>query len=245
MSGERRAIESPLLVDFTGWAVPPLKFMLQAEHSPAGIVERSEGIVVASTPWYREFALEMTGSDGFALAYLMPMDDDTDLLMACLHTTAEPYFRAASGADFGDAVTRLTALHWPDIYGFLLASNRRTPRARILCNVATPGQVQWVVADQIPVAQVEHLSAGQFLEFVFDAVEIFLRTSQFYSELPGVIDVLGGPDRTSRRLKAAAGLFGAAGGMTDSLKDGIAIDEVIEVAKSARESLEALIALKD
>ena len=245
MSGERRAIEHPLWVDFTDRPVPPLKFMLQGEYSPSGIVERSEGLISSYSPWYGEFALDLTGLDAVAVVYVMPKDDDTVLLMACLDTFVEGFFGFLSGADFGDKLTLLTARHWPDTYGMLLASTRGTPGARILCNVATPGHVQWVVADQLPAAQVEHVPTDRILDLLGGALQTLIRTSDFYLELPGVIDVLGGPDRTSRRLKAVAGLFNAAGGGAGAFQDGIAADEVLDLAKSARDFVRSLVALKD
>jgi hypothetical protein len=245
MGGERKAIESPLCVDFTDRPVPPLKFVLQAEYSPAGVVERSEGMIAGHSPWYGEFALELTGLDAVTVLYVMSKDDDTALLMACLDTSMEPFFGFVSGADFGDDLTQLTALHWPDVYGMLLASNRRTPGARIICTVATPGCVQWVVADQIPVAQAEDIPKDRILDLLRVALQTFVRTSQFYLELPGVIEVLGGPDRTSRRLKAAAGLFRATGDITGVFDSGIGADEVVKLAKSARSFVESLVALKD
>ena len=81
VSGERRAIEHPLLIDLSGRLVQPLKFVLQTTYSPVGIVERpSPGMIIRRTPWYTEVALELTGTDSVALLYLMPKDDDSVLL---------------------------------------------------------------------------------------------------------------------------------------------------------------------
>jgi hypothetical protein len=245
MSGERRAIESPLWVDFTGRPVPPLRFLLQREYSPAGIVEpRSDGITASHSPWYSEFVLQMTGIDAVSVLYLMSKDDDTALLMACLDEFPEPFFELLSGADFGDGLTRLIAQHWPDLYGMLLASNKRTPGARILCNVATPGRVQWVVADQIP-ASTEGVATEQVMDLVGASLQTFARMTNVVSELPGVIDVLGGPDRMSRRLKAVSGLLGSAGDIGAVFQGGMTGNELLALAKSARSVVNDLIALKD
>jgi hypothetical protein len=246
MSGERRAIEHPLWVDFSGRPVPPLKFVLQQDYSPTGVVERpSEGVVTSHSPWYNEVALELTGIDSVAVLYLMPEDDESVLLMACLDHTLEPFFKLLTGADFGDALTNLTALHWPDVYAMLLHSNSRAARARALCNVVTPGRIQWVVADQLRGAQREYVSNEHILDIVSTSLHTFLRVSDFPSELPGVIEVLGGPDRITRRLKAVGGLLGATADIGQVFQGGVRADELLDLAKAARDAVKNLLELKD
>jgi len=244
VSGERRAIDHPLTVDFSGMAVPPLKFILQTEYSPAGVIERpSPGITTSYSPWYLELACDLTGIDAIAVLYWMPTDDESALLMACLNEV--PFFTQLMGADFGDGLTRLTARHWPELYTMLVHSNNRTSGRRVLCKVVTPGRVQWVVADQLRKPQQEFVKNEQLLDLIGSSLQTFLRVSRYLIELPDVFEVVGGPDRTDRRLKAMAGLLGGVGGIGQGLQDGVQLDELLDLAQSARDVVKSLLELKD
>ncbi|MDP8911456.1 MAG: hypothetical protein M3M94_05260 [Actinomycetota bacterium] len=246
MSGERRAIEHPLCIDFSGRLVPPLTFLLQTEYSPTGVVERrSDGVITSHTPWYSEVALELAGIDAVAVLYLMPKDNESALLTACLDETVEPFFKLLTGADFGDGLTKLTALHWPEVYEMLLRSNERSARGRLLCNVATSARVQWVVADQLRGAQLEYIANERIRDLIVTSLQTFLRVSNFLVELPGVFEVVGGPDRTSRRLNAVAGLLRATSDIGRALQGGVHGDELLDLAKAARHAVNTLVDLKD
>ena len=246
MSGERRAIEHPLVVDFSGHFVPPLRFLLQQDYSPLGVIERpSPGITTSHTPWYTEVVLELTGIDAVAVLYLMHEDDECILLMACLEQSVEPFFKHLSGADFGDGLTSLVSRRWPDLYAMLLHSNTRDTRARILCKMATPGQVQWVVADQLRGAEREYIDNERVLDLISTALETYLRVSRYLVELPGVFEVIGGPDRTTRGLNAIGGLLTAAGNIGQTFEDGVLADELVQLASDARDFVKSLLELRE
>lgn len=220
MAGERRAIESPLFVDFSNAPVPPMLFALQAERAPRGVVSRpAPGVTIAHTPWYAEFDFQLTGVDGVAVVYVIQYTDESNLIVASLDQTFEGFFSLMSGADYGDDVTKLVALNWPDMYAMLLHSNRRTRRERMLCNINIGGRVQWAVVEEIPVGA-DELSNDQALAVAFAAVQTFVRIANL-PELPGLFDVLGGPDLVSRRLTATAGLFYSAAGVLGGFATGV------------------------
>jgi hypothetical protein len=246
VSRERQAIEHPLWVDFSDRPVPPLAFLLQREHSPAGVVERlSPGVITSHSPWYSEITLELIGIEAVAVLYVMSKDDESALLMACLDDAVEPFFDLLTGADFGDGVTRLTARHWPEVYAMLRHSNDPGTQARVLCNVATPGRVQWAVADHLGGAQPEQIENEQILDLIGASLQTFQRVVNFPVELPGLIQVLGGPDRTTRRLTAVAGLLGATSDIGQSLQGGLRADELLELAQAALGAVDNMLKLKD
>lgn len=71
MTNERAAIESPLWVDLTDMPVPPLRFFLQQDYQPSGVVESvGDGITISHSPWYTEVAWELD-LDLVALLYLL------------------------------------------------------------------------------------------------------------------------------------------------------------------------------
>lgn len=246
MSGERQALENPLWVDFSGRPVPPLAFLLQPECSPKGVVERSsDGVTISHSPWYSEICLELRDVAAVAQLYLMPRTDTFTLLMACLDEAIEPFFRTLTGADFGDSLTKLTASHWPDEYALLLRSNDRAHRGRLLCNVATPGRMQWVVAEHLRQAQLDQISIEQILDLVGCSLQTFVRMSNFAFELPGALEVLGGPDRMDRRLSAVAGLLGATAGIGGALQGGLRTEELLDLGRAAQAAVESMIRLRD
>lgn len=252
MAGERRAVENPMRVDLAQSLAPPLGFVLQHDHRPAGLVdELAPGVIRSQTPWHAEFTLTLTGIDAVAVLYLLPVDEHNDLLMACIDTALDPLFGFLTGADFGDPMTTLVATQWPDVYGMLLHGARSTPRRRVLARVQTVTAVQWVVADQIP-ASAGGFDAEQAMDLVVGALDVFVRVSRFPTELPGVLEVLGGPDRTTRRLKGLAGLFNSAADFGTSSVDlyeslGGALDgkALADMVKAAREFLSSVREVKD
>jgi len=246
VSGERRVIEHPLYLDYSSQLVPPLKFLLQTAHSPVGVVERpSPGLIYSHTPWYTEVALELTGTDAIALLYILPKDDESSLLAACLDQAFEPFFRLLTGDDYGDAVTSLTARHWPEVYSMLLRSNKVPARERVLCNVATPGRVQWVVADHLVAPQLESIRHERLLDLIGTSARTLLRASNFAIELPGVIEVLGGPDGFTRRLNAVTGLLGATSSIGAALDGGVVADEVFGLAQAALDAVTNVQAIRE
>lgn len=252
MAGERRAVENPMRVDLSQSLAPPLGFVMQHDHRPVGLVDQlSPGVTRSQTPWHAEFTLRLTGIDAVAVLYLRPADENTDLLMACIDTALDPLFGFMTGADFGDPMTTLVATQWPDVYGMLLHGARGAPRRRVLARVHTVTAVQWVVADQLPASD-DGFHAGQATDLVVAALSTFVRVSQFPLELPGVLEVLGGPDRITRRLKGIAGLFNSAAdfgtssvdlyGSLGGVLDGKALADMV---KAAREFLGSARAVKD
>lgn len=245
MTGSRQAIEHPLFLDFSSQPVPPLKFVLQSEYTPAGIVERpSPGVTASHSPWYSELGLELTGAEETAVVYLLPMGGERGLLAACLDQTFEPFFQLMSGADHGDGVTDLVARHWPDVHSMLLHSNRAAPEGRALCNVITPGVTQWVVADPVLDSQLKDITSEHLTDLVGTAVRTTVRALDPI-QLPGLLHVLGGPDRTTRRLTALSSLLGAGANIGGTFQGGIQADELIGLGQQALEAISSMRQLKD
>src|SRR5690606_25115681 len=89
------------------------------------------------------------------------------------------------------------------------------------------------------------LSDPQILDLVGSATALMLDAVHFPVRLPGVIQVLGGPDRTSRRLKALAGLFSGGADLVGVFQEGVDVTELLEVAKAAAGIVENGLALRD
>ena len=248
MNAGRRAIEHPMVLDLSALPAPPLKVLLQQTYWPAGIVQRQpDGGSVCHFPWYNELASRIVpDSDTVAVLYVLPVDDETNLLAACIGDAFDVFFRYLSGADYGDGIAALVAQHWPDVYRMLVESQGTAVRSRVLCHVRTASRLQWVVADPLrgPRRNTE-ISNEQATDLVITALRITLDALQFHLRLPGVIQVLGGPDRLSRRLTALSGLFGNAADLGGLFQDGLQVEELRELAKTAVEVVEGLRALED
>jgi len=241
----REQIEHPMFLDFSGGPVPPLKFVLQAAYAPAGSIERPmTGLTLTRTPWYTELGIEITGVDATAVLYQIPKGDGSELLVGCLDESFEPFFTLLSGPDYGEGVTQLTANHWPEIYDMLRRSSQRAEVGRLLCNVVTPGRVQWVVADNLPADRPDEIPNKQLLDLIGTSIQTYLRASNFGVELPGLVPLLGGPSLFDRRLQAITSLVGTATSLGGVLQGGLKATDLYDLGKSTQEAIERMKAIK-
>lgn len=249
MSGERHAIEHPLFVDFARDPVPPLKTVLQETYSPVGdVIRLAAGTTAVQNDWYTEVAIAVPAIDGFAIVYIIPVGKDFGLVAASMDAAFEPFFQLMSGPDHGDGVTKLVARHWPDVYEMLVRSNGNNIDGRILGNVITQGRAQWVVAQLVRDADRESFDGRPLWELIRTTVEVSLLATDpvgLFEKLPGLIQVLGGPDRTTRRLKALSGLLEAPAGFAKLLEGGIDPSEWIKLGDQILGTVGELRALKD
>lgn len=248
MAGERHAIDDPMGIDYGAMPVPSLKFLMQPSHHPSGIVEHLEpGLTACHTPWFTEVALEVVGVPEVAavVLYVIPKDDDTSLLAACVGHVPDALHRTLAGADYGDALTALVARHWPETYTLLVNSQRRTPDTRILAWVRTTTKTQWVVADELRGSAREEVDHRQARSLTLTALETVMRSTSFPLDLPGALEVLGGPDRLSRRLKALSTLFTSAGSIGSGVADGLEPDDLFDLANDVKDFFGGLMDLRE
>lgn len=234
-----------MFFDFSSVPMPPLKFVLRQEYSPPeGSTRPSPAGTTTKTPWHSEVAIDLAGIDTTAVLYLLERGEETRVLAACIDQTFEPFFQLLTGADFGDGIARLTKAHWPVIYSMLEKSTRSDNRGRILANVIVQGRVQWIVADQFSPAELEQVTGDQVIDLIGNAVQTYLRATDVAGQLPGVIQVLGGPDLMSRRLKAVSSLLGATAGMGTALLTGLRPQDVAGFLSGAQEAISTLRGLR-
>ena len=209
MNNVRDAISCPLLVDLSSMPVPPLKFFVQVDHSPAGILERiSGGMVLSHYPWYTQVTVGLEGLDADIVLYLLPKDDSSALLIACLDEIVDPVYSLMTGPDFGDELSTLVALRWPELFGMLLNSQTQKPSSRMLIRVGTPERLQWAVADELRGRNLQELSHERIGDLFGTSLETFFRTCDPGQELAGLTEVLGGPNRALRLLGTVADILG-------------------------------------
>lgn len=243
MAGERHAIDDPMGIHYGAMPVPSLKFFLQPSHHPSGIVEQLDsGLTACHTPWFTEVALEVLGVPDVAavVLYVIPKDDDTSWLAACVDHVPDALHRTLAGADYGDAMTTLVAREWPETYALLLNSQQRTPDTRVLAWIHTTTKTQWVVADELRGSARNEVDHRLAQSLILTALETVIRSTSFPMDLPGAIEVLGGPDRLSRRLTALSTLFTAAGNIGSETADGIEFDELFGIANDVKDFVSGL-----
>ncbi|MFF1818097.1 hypothetical protein ACFVWG_12430 [Kribbella sp. NPDC058245] len=232
----RGEISEPFGISFANKPVPALRFLLQEGFKPSGVVEHlPDGLTLGMTPWFTEVVFELTGTEAVAVLYRISKDDEYDLVVACLGEIVEPFFRLLEGRDYGDELSKLVKLHWPEQYEMLRLSTAQVPGARVMFTVHTPQRAQWVVADHLRVG--DEFSSAQVTSLIGAALQTFLRFCQPY-DLPGIIPVLGGPDLVSRRLKSISGMISSLNGINGALKDGFDAGDIIDLAKDAWEFLQ-------
>lgn len=232
-----------MYVDLSTTMSPPMKFLLQRAYRPAGITRLlSNGLTESRFPWYMELALPTSEPGGAGVLYFVPRDENSGLLLACLDEAPTAFFNLMNGVDFGEAVTDLVGRHWPQVLKMLREGQSATPKSRMLCQIRTASKVQWAIADPLPT--LDEVPGARIADLLTTSLKTVLDIVEFPLTLPGVVPVLGGPDRTSRRLTALAGLFGTAGGL-DYLDGGIELHELKDLATSIVETVKNLRALKD
>lgn len=246
VNGARKAIDSPLWIDFSTAGAPPMAYLLpEGEHLPMGRVERpAPDVVIGHTTWYTEIAAKLEGR--VVVLYQMDFTPEDTYLVACLEDYPEGWFKLVTGDDFGDRLTELLRIHWPDIYEMLRLSTASVLGHRVLCNLHTVGKTQWVVAEPMAPTAAGMIDEAQVREFVVSSLEVVLRTgtTDFFM-LPGVVEAMGGPDKLSRRLTALSNLIGGATGMAGGFIGGVKADELIPLGRDARDFIGGLRRFRD
>lgn len=233
--GVRRMVDSPLSVDFSGMPVPPLKFFLQTGHQPSGILEHpTGGVVLSHQPWYTEITLEIQEVDAQAILYVLSADDSSALMVACLDEIVEPMYQLMAGPDFGDELTQMVAIRWPEQYAMFLHSNGRTPSSRMMVNIATASRRQWAVADELRGNHLDQWSIERALGLVSAATETFVRMSDPAEALPELTSLLGGPNRLARRLGTAVDILDSLTDVAGVLAGTSSPLELLGVARDAK-----------
>ncbi len=165
-------------------------------------------------PWGWEIVRPLTNgeNDGYAVTYVALADPGELLMMACLGSWVDPIYDLMTGADFGDSVTPLVARHWPATFE-LMCNGIGMERSPGLMKVMTSAS-QWVIgtffADESTPEELI-FPADPKLQLA-EAIRTVVADLTGYPEnLPGLLPILAGDDRTSRRLKALASIFGNIG----------------------------------
>lgn len=245
-SGEAMgAISDAGLIDLSSLPLPALRFMLQQPFEPSGVVEDlGPGFVLAHSPWLGELTAQLTGTSTVAVFYLLPFEDGSGLVMACLDEAFEPLYRLLTGADYGRPASALLAREWPEQYRMLAAGQAQDRRSRMLCVVATPGRRQWVVADDVD--DIESAIVGdRLMDLLVASLETCLRAVDFPTALPGLLEVLGGPDRLARRLGAVAGLLGSISSIGSTIEEGVGLDDIAGLGEGLIDVVDAIRRIKD
>jgi hypothetical protein len=231
MNGARKAIDAPLWIDFSTVGAPPMAFILPAEHTPMGRVETyGPDVTIGHTTWFTEITMKLEGRP--VVLYQMDLTPELTYLVACLDEYPEGWFNIVTGDDFGDGLTEVLKGHWPDIHEMLRLSTASVLGQRVLANLATATKTQWVVAEPVAPNATGMVDQEQVRELVNVAFEVLVRTgSAEFFKLPGVLEVMGGPDKLHRKMATLSNLIGGAGGIGGGLAGGVTANEVLLMGK--------------
>jgi hypothetical protein len=197
----------------------PTEFLLESRTEPFEFVIRSSvpsggqsvttpgGDIQNYYPWGLEHAIRIEGQvPCYLVRYCLPVDDTEYLLACCLDRMLDPAYRLMTASDTGEAVCRLIAQHWPHTFTLLQRGNGMDAHPGLM-RLSTARSKQFAVATfftddspspelAIPAAAINELTAS-----TFGALEELLGWPH---NIPGLVDVLGGPDRLSTGLDDAA-----------------------------------------
>ncbi len=246
MSGIRAQIADPTVLSLTQTTSTPLGFVVVDDVQPRGVQESlDEFSRVQHLPWFDELVLALRGTSAKLCLYRIPVTDELWLQAACLGEFPEPFFDMLTKPDYGNALTELVQRHWPEVFDMLVASTQRSLDRRLLMQVQTISSSQWVMADPVRTDDPSASSNAAIESLALCALETVVRFGSPVQCLPGVLEVLAGPDRLSRRLGALNTLFSSAtgiGGALGKLVSGQAPDlaEVVEAFRGIAELPEAI-----
>jgi len=245
MSGERKAIQNPLFLDYSTEPASRLQYVIQAEYRPTGVVERpSPDLTVSQHPWWTEMGLKLP-TGGFAVIYLLTVSDDWRLLAASIGETFEPFFKLMSGADHGDAVTKVVSQQWPETHAMLVRSSSTSIDGRVLGNVITRGGTDWIVADPIRHADLPSLPDEQVRDLIVTAY-LTSRRATDPAELVVLGPALGGPNQLTRATNAFnAVLLSSGPGIGQTLEGGIDASEFLVLGQQVLNALSTFWKLKE
>jgi hypothetical protein len=186
----------------------PFEFMIKSEAPSGGnSVTTPGGDTQNYYPWGLEHAIRIDArAPGYLVRYCFPVDNTEYLLALCLDRTLDPAYRLMTGADKGEDVCRLVARHWPHTFKLLQNGNGMTVYPGLM-RLSTARSKQFAVATfftddspspelKIPAAVINDLTSS-----AFRALEEVLGWPH---NIPGLVEVLGGPDRLSAGLEDAA-----------------------------------------
>lgn len=246
MSGIRAQIAEPTVLSLAHTTAPPLGFVIAEDVPQRGIQERLDEFSLAQhLPWFTELVLSLRGTSAKLCLYRLPVSDDLWLQAACVGEFPEPLFDMLTKPDYGNALTALVQKEWPDVFGMLVASTQRSLDRRVMMQVQNISGSQWVIADPVHADDPRASSPATIESLALCALETVVRFGSPAQSLPGLLEVLGGPDMLSRRLSAlstglssVAGIGGALGKLFSGQIPNIA--ELVEALRGAVELPEAV-----
>lgn len=211
----------------------PTEFMLDARSEPFEVFLSSEpppkggrqeigptGNINTYYPWGLEEAIKQAWQPpAYIIRYCLPVDDTEYLLAYCLDQMFDPVYKLMTGADFGEPVCELISEHLPVTFELLRNGNGMTDGPGLM-RLTTRTRRQFAVAALfiddspspelvIPPEVVQELT-GYTMTVLGDLLG-------WPHNVPGLIQVLGGDDQLTRRLKGAQKLIDAIGNLKDVL----------------------------
>lgn len=218
---ERHRVATPTELNLSHLHRQPLMPFASASAPPPSTYNRivNPSGAVNVYPWGWEIVNTVEGSsssqaDSFLITYVALADPGELLLLACLDSWLDPIYELMTGADFGDQVTPLVAKHWPETFRLMCNGNGMAQSPGILR--VTTASTQWAVGTFfvdvsteeefiIPEAPKEQLTAA--------VVAVVGDLLGFPANLPGLVPILGGDDRTSRRMRSIASILSNIGSL--------------------------------
>jgi hypothetical protein len=186
----------------------PFEFMIKS-HAPSGgnTVATPGGDIQNYYPWGLEHAIRIEGRvPSYLVRYCLPVDDTEYLLAYCFDRLLDPAYQLMTADDTGEEVCRLVARHWPHTFKLLQNGNGMAAHPGLM-RFSTVRSKQFAVATffiddspspelTIPDAVINDLTSASM-----SALEEVLGWPH---NIPGLVQVLGGPDRVSGGLEDAA-----------------------------------------
>jgi hypothetical protein len=208
MSGTRELITDPLIWSLAQTTAPPLCFVVSDDVPRRGVHQRlNASAVVQHTPWFSELVLNLRDTTTKVVLYRMAVGEELWLQAACIGAYPEILFNVLAKPDHGDSLAALIQREWPDTFAMLAASTQRSLDRRLLVQVQTASSFQWAVADPVRTGDEWAESPDAVESLMLCAATTALRFAEPMDRLPGLLDVLSGPDQMSRRLRGFSALL--------------------------------------
>jgi hypothetical protein len=189
----------------------PFEFLIKSNAPSDGhSVTTPGGDIQNYYPWGLEHAIRIEAREPcYLVRYCLPVDDTEYLLAFCLDRMLDPAYRLMTADDMGEEVCSLVARHWPHTFKLLQNGNGMAVHPGLM-RLSTKRSKQFAVAtfftDESPSPELR-IPTAVINDLTSSSLRALEEVLGWPHNIPGLVGVLGGPDRLSAGLEDASQAF--------------------------------------
>lgn len=137
----------------------------------------------------------------YRVGYVFPLADRFFLCGHCVSPYMDAPMKLMMGADYGEPVTELVKRQWPHTFSLIEAGIAFSGEQVALARIVTDREYYFVGRALVSRSATRLDFPEEPLEGIFEAaMKVIDDSLKFPTDMPGLMQILGGPDRLERRL---------------------------------------------